>query len=68
MKEGLLKYYNQQSKSGARPFWGNPGRLKVGVGVVLFGPKIPSKPTNRASFRLKMTARICGFIKGVNQY
>jgi hypothetical protein len=37
MKEGLLKYYNQQSKSVQSPYWGNPGGLKIGVEVVLFG-------------------------------
>jgi len=31
MKEGLLKYYSQQSKSVQRPYWGNPGGLKIGV-------------------------------------
>jgi len=37
MKEGLLNYYNQQSKSAHRPSWGIPGGFKVGVRVVLFG-------------------------------
>jgi hypothetical protein len=42
MKEGLLKYYNQQSKSGARPSWGNPGSLKVGVGITQVGEHLTS--------------------------